>query len=41
MGGVVLMLELQQKTSWRGVFLLWQMLLFGLFRARLYVAVET
>jgi hypothetical protein len=41
MYGVVLMLVLQQKTSWRVAFRLWQMLLCGLFRARLYVAVET
>jgi hypothetical protein len=41
MCGVALMLVLQQKTSWRGAYQLWQLLLCGLFRARLYVVVKT
>jgi hypothetical protein len=41
MCGVALMLALQQKTSWREACQLWQMLLCGLFQARLYVVVET
>jgi hypothetical protein len=41
MYGVALMLVLQQKTSSHGACQLWQMLLCGLFRARLYVVVET
>jgi hypothetical protein len=41
MYGVALMLVRPQKTSLLGAYQLWQMLLCGLFRARLYVAVET
>jgi hypothetical protein len=41
MCGVALKLAFQMQTSWRVACQLWQMLLCGLFRARLYVAVET